>query len=71
MIALKTHIIIIRSAFEHRFEVGNENEQLLHNKTFPNDMVKNVDREFWELKKRLNELNKKKLIYRSTKVQKE
>lgn len=60
MVELKTHIIIIRSAFERKFNSGEEIIQLLQNHTFPKKIAGNVDLVFEELKNRLDKLNKSK-----------
>ncbi len=67
MIKLKTHIIIIRSAYEQKFEIKKEVEELLSSQTFPDDILGNVDATFNELKKQLARLNKKKIVAKNKK----
>jgi hypothetical protein len=53
MTDLNTHIIIIRSAYNGKFETGREIEELLKAKTFPNEITNRIDATFKLLKKRL------------------
>lgn len=63
MIDLNTHIIIIRSAYNGKFETGREIEELLKTKTFPNEITVQIDTTFKALKRRLTKLNKRKKIF--------
>lgn len=63
MTDLNTHIIIIRSAYNGKFETGREIEELLKAKTFPNEITNRIDATFKILKRRLTQLNKRKKIF--------
>lgn len=58
MIKLGTHLRIIREAYNGNYTVGDDKEELLEDKTFP-DIIDSVDDIFKKLKGRLDELNKK------------
>lgn len=60
MIALSTHIRILRSAFNGKYETGSRNQKLFDKKTFPVEITKRIDAVFEILKRRLDKLNKSK-----------
>ena len=61
MIKLSTHLRIIRMAYNNEFLTGKEKEVLLECKTFPNDITGEIDKTFYEFKKRLDKLNRKQI----------
>jgi hypothetical protein len=61
MVALCTHIRIIRQAYKGNYEVNSGNDILFNNKTFPNELAKKIDTTFYELKAVLKKLNEMKL----------
>jgi len=59
MIALSTHIRIIRMAYNGDFQFGNDAIKLFDGKTFPNEITDKVNATFNSFKAKLDELNKK------------